>query len=691
MLLFVKRICQFLLCCWIGISSLYATAQGLLQSQDINRVMKQIFDQHVDKKEMSASILKNSFKVYIDQFDPNRIYLLESEVAPFLALSDADVTHYIDQYKRSEFPEYMLLNDMIQKAIIRARKIRASLEEINLSHWFQKSESFSADGNEEWSDPDLKRPFAANEKDLENRIRKTLLQFIASERKRFGTPYVENRETQTIRLYERQARNHENSYLFLNERGQPMNEAEKQNAFSMHVLKALANSLDAHTTVLNPTEAYDMRIRLEKELQGVGIALQPSSLGFVITQIVKDGPAARSGLVGVNDILVEVDGTPVKGLSLSKVMDMLRGASGSKVVLVLKRTVLSQGIPMEKTITVPLIREEIAVDEDRAHWSYVTYEGGIIGKIKLDSFYQGDNGITSENDVRNAIKQLDKQGNLRGLILDLSENSGGFLSQAVKVAGLFITNGVVVISKYFNGEEHFYRDMDGKVAYEGPLIVLTSKATASAAEIVAQALQDYGVAIIVGDEHTYGKGTIQSQTITENQASTFFKVTVGKYYTVSGKTPQIQGVKADIVVPSQFIHENIGEEYLDYPLKQDLISPAFNDSLTDIAPNLKPWYMHYYTPTLQHKKLFWDQIIPQLKKNSESRMSANNDYQAFIKGTFPKTKGQRSPEDLQMAEVTAIMKDMISMQSHLRGNESELGGSSAQTAGVTYEKNKQKK
>lgn len=686
----LKRGCLLALLCWIGISSLFASEQELLQSQDINRIMKQIFGQHVDKKEMSASILKSSFKVYIDQFDPKRTYLLDSEVNPFLNLSDADVSHFIDQYQHSEFSEYMLLNDVIQKAILRSRKIRAALEDDNLSHLFQKSEAFSSDGNEEWSDPDLKRSFAANESELTNRIKKELAQFIASERKRFGTSYVEKREVQTVRLYERQARNHENSYLFVNEKGQPMNEAEKQNDFAMHVLKALANSLDAHTTVLNPTEAYDMRIRLEKELQGVGIAIQPSANGFIITQLVKDGPAAKSGLVGINDILMEVDGTPIRGLSLSKVMEMLRGKSGSKVILVLKRTILVHGMPIEKTVTVPLMREEIAVDEDRAHWSYVTSDGGIIGKVKLDSFYQGDNGITSENDVRKAISELDKQGNLRGLILDLRENSGGFLSQAVKVAGLFITNGVVVISKYFNGEEHFYRDMDGKVSYEGPLIILTSKATASAAEIVAQALQDYGIAIIVGDEHTYGKGTIQSQTVTENQAPTFFKVTVGKYYTVSGKTPQIQGVKADIVVPSQFIHENIGEEYLDYPLKQDLIAPAFHDNLADIAPNLKPWYMHYYSPTIQHKKLFWDRLVPQLKEKSESRMSQNVDYQAFIKGTSPQRRGKINPEDLQMAEATSIMKDMISLQSHLRGNESELGGSSAQTAGVVYEKSKQK-
>lgn len=670
----------------VSLGSLCAAEPELLQMKDINKIMKQIFDQHVDKKEMSSSILKNSFKVYIDQFDPDRIYLLESEARPFLQMQDSEVAHLVDQYQESQFPEYMLLNDVIQKAINRSREIRASLESDNGSHLFQKSESFSSDGHEEWSDPDLKVSFAKNEKELLNRITKALIHFIASERKRFGNEYVVNRQAQTIRLYERQARDHENQYLFVNENGQKMSEAEKQNAFAMHVLKSLANSLDAHTTVLNPTEAYDMRIRLEKEMQGVGVVLQPSANGFVITQLVVASPAAKSGLVKVNDVLVEVNGVKVRGMSLNKVMELLRGKSGTSVTLLLKRRVMDQGTLVEKMVTVNLTREEIAVDEDRARWSYETFDGGIIGIIQLDSFYQGENGITSENDVRAAIKKLDKQGKLRGLILDLRENSGGFLSQAVKVAGLFITNGVIVISKYFNGEEHFYRDMDGKTSYDGPLIILTSKATASAAEIVAQALQDYGVAIIVGDEHTYGKGTIQSQTVTENQAPTFFKVTVGKYYTVSGKTPQIQGVKADIVVPSQFAHENLGEEYLEYPLTQDIIPASFDDKLDDINPGLKPWYMRYYAPTLQHKKLFWEGILPKLKASSETRMSKDEDYQNFIKGKS--TSRNINPNNLQTKEAFSIMKDMITLQTQMRGNESELKGSSAQTAGVIHNNSK---
>lgn len=671
--------------CFLSMANLSASDQELLQLQDINKIMKQIFDQHVDKKEMTASVLKNSFRVYIDQFDPKRTYLLESEARPFLKMKDSDVSHFVDEYQSSQFPEYMALNDVIQKAILRARQIRSSLEINNASHLFQKSGSFSSDGQEEWSDPDLKQPFASDEKELTNRIRNELIQFIASERKRYGKDYVLNREAQTIRLFERQARGHENQYLFVNDNGQSMSAPEKQNAFSMHVLKALANSLDAHTTVLNPTEAYDMRIRLEKEMQGIGVALQPAVNGFVITQLIKDGPAAKSGLVNVNDILVRIDSTQVGNLNLNKVMELLRGKAGSRVTLLLKRTVMEQGRTVEKTVTVPLVREDVAVDEDRARWRYTTFEGGIIGMIQIDSFYQGDNGITSENDIREAISQLEKKGNLRGLIIDLRENSGGFLSQAVKVAGLFITNGVVVISKYFNGEEHFYRDMDGKTSYDGPLIILTSKATASAAEIVAQALQDYGVAIIVGDQHTYGKGTIQSQTVTENQAQAFFKVTVGKYYTVSGKTPQIQGVKADIVAPSQFAHEKIGEEYLDYPLTEDVIAPAYNDNLADIAQDLKPWYMRYYAPTVQHKEFMWDDMLPQLRNKSEARMSRNKDYQLFINGTpaqLAEAGKAIHPEELQMAEAISIMKDMIVLQLQMRGNDSDLQGSSAHTAGI---------
>lgn len=677
-MIFTKFFRHFIFVLIIGCTSIWGVDHALLQPQDVNKIMKQIFDQHVDKKEISDSILKKSFKVYIDQFDPDRIYLTDQDIRPFLQLSNAQIASIMSQYQTNKFPEYQDLNDMIQKAIARDRTLREQIERESTSELFQNSKAMKTDGYENWHDPDLNLPFSKDESQLKERIKQHIARFISSERKRFGDALILSHENRTLQILDKQMREHENQYLYVLDNGQPMNESEKQNSFSMHILKSLANSLDAHTTILNPMEAYDMRLRLENEVDGIGILLQQAKDGsFEVSQIIEGSPAAKSGLLKLGDRISEIDGKSIQKMSLDNVMELIHGKPGSKITLAAKRLVGEGPYKVEQSITVPLTREAISVNDDRAQMTYEIFGNGIIGKIKLDSFYQSENGITSEKDVRDAIKKLDKQGNLRALILDFRENSGGFLSQAVKVAGLFITNGVVVVSKYFNGEEHFYRDMDGKVTYDGPLIILTSKATASAAEIVAQALQDYGVAIIIGDEHTYGKGTIQSQTVTENQSSAYFKVTVGKYYTVSGKTPQIQGVKADIVVPSQFAHENLGEAYLENPLPQDTIPASYDDKLEDVPSNMKSWYMHYYAPTVQHKIGLWRNMLPSLRKNSENRIANNKDYQIFIKGTATDetANSQKSLQqnntlnDLQMAEAVNIAKDMVVLHSKHRSGD----------------------
>ncbi|MCB1113105.1 MAG: S41 family peptidase, partial [Chlamydiia bacterium] len=460
-------------------------------------------------------------------------------------------------------------------------------------------------------------------------------------------------------MYEGAVRNHENQYLFEDESGHQLIAEQKENLQSMHILKALASSLDSHTSVFDPSEAYEMRVRLEKSFQGVGIMVKQGIDGMVVTSLIPNSPAARSHKIQPNDYLIEIDGRAVDREPINNVIDLLRGKSGSEVSLLLKRA------GDNKPFRVNLTREPIVINEGRVETSYEEFGNGIIGKITLHSFYQG-NGISSEQDVRNAIRELSKKGNLRGLILDLRENSGGFLSQAVKVAGLFITNGVVVISKYSNGDERFYRDMDGKVAYDGPMVVLTSRLTASAAEIVAQALQDYGVAVVVGDKQTYGKGTIQSQTVTDKGGQTsYFKVTVGKYYTVSGKTPQLQGVKADIVAPSQYSLEDYDNLHEDGQFTHDSIEPAYSDSLRDIDPGLRPWYLRYYMPTLQGQKRIWQEALPKLKRNSEYRLAHNKNYQLLMEGDVDSidehatNARQRTYgiDDMQMNEAVNVIKD----------------------------------
>jgi carboxyl-terminal processing protease len=320
---------------------------------------------------------------------------------------------------------------------------------------------------------------------------------------------------------------------------------------------------------------------------------------------------------------------------------------------------------------VELKREKIVMQDERVQFTYESYGDGIIGKLVLPSFYESGAGLSCELDIREALRSMKKQGDLRGLVIDMRENSGGFLNQAVKVAGLFVTSGVIVISKYAYGEIQYLRDLDGRSYYNGPLVILTSKASASAAEIVAQALQDYGTAIVVGDDRTYGKGTIQYQTVTDLAASSFFKVTVGRYYTVSGRSTQIDGVKADIVVPTAYSLLNIGERYLEYPLKNDRVPSAYVDPLSDIDQRNRPWFQKNYLPNIQKKLSLWTQMLPELKANSAYRIKQNKDYRVFLKALEQEKQGQSfSPsvqenwgfEDLQMIEAVNIVKDMTVLQ-----------------------------
>ena len=288
-------------------------------------------------------------------------------------------------------------------------------------------------------------------------------------------------------------------------------------------------------------------------------------------------------------------------------------------------------VATESIVKVDLKREKIILDDERVQFKTEPFGDGVIGKIMLPSFYESEGAPSCEADIRAALRQMKKQGKVYGLVFDMRDNLGGFLSQAVKVSGIFMTSGVVVISKYAQGEIQYLRNVDPRLYYDGPLVILTSKMSASASEIVAQALQDYGIGLVVGDPRTYGKGSIQYQTITDPSASSYFKVTVGRYYTVSGRSTQIEGVQADIHVPTAYAPYNIGERYLEYALKNDQIAPAYNDPLSDVQGATKLWFQKNYLPFLQKKQSQWVQMLPTLKKSSQHRISNNPNFQLFLK------------------------------------------------------------
>jgi carboxyl-terminal processing protease len=634
--------------------------QDLLQLSNVNEIMEQIFSKHLESQTITTKIIQSSVDNYLDQFDPNGLYLLEEEVSPYLALNPAQINQIIDQYKKRDFIVFNKLNQLIQRGIMRARELRQEIE--NHSQTLFDTPIPPSTDNE--------RGFAENISQLKQRWLRNLQEEFESRKKRVGNQLTAAKQLELVKAYEEKLRDAENKYLYVNEKGEPLSQKEQENLFSIHILKALAGSLDSHTTFYMPNEAYDMRVRLQKEFKGIGILVQETNNGPMVKHILKGGSAEESGKIKEGDIIVKVDGKSVAGLSFDEVMGLIHGEKNGKISLTVKRKGESGGADQEYTAELPL--KEIIIDNGRVDVSSQPFGNGIIGIITLHAFYQGKD-ISSEKDVREALDQLQSQGDLRGLILDLRNNSGGFLSQAVKVAGLFITDGVIVISKYSNGDEKIYRDVDGKTAYDGPLIILTSKATASAAEIVAQALQDYGVALVVGDEHTYGKGTIQTQTVTDNQSSSYFKVTVGKYYTVSGHTPQKEGVKADVIVPGHWNKEDIGESGSD-AIDNDIIPPAYDDTLSDLPPDIKRWYMKYYIPHLQKPVTAWRNFLPALRKNSENRIARNKNYQFFLNGPqahvdgttdededWEATKKNKTSgvDDLQLQEAVNVLKDMV--------------------------------
>lgn len=615
-----------------------------LKKDDIRKTMQEILAYHVEYKEFSPLIAKRSLKIFIEQFDPDRIYLLSSEAKPYLEPKEDKLKSVVRNYYQDDFSEYAKLNRTIQHSIIRARALR---EEVKEELIVSTEEPLEVGGT--YLD------YPRNEKDLKERMRKQLLRVLWIEK------HISNLSNLTavqrkkiLDLWEKRFARVENTYL---------PEKQEEHYLCMHVLKALAKSLDAHTSYYSPEEAHEMRTSLEKQFEGIGVVLRESIDGVVIHDMIKGGPAERCGKITAGDLLVEVDGQTMEGIPYEEVLKRLQGDGRGKIQLGLRRNTEDS---RSEIYRVDLKREKIVMQDDRVQYSFERFGNGIIGKITLPSFYESREGSSCEIEMREALKALKRQGNLIGLVVDMRDNSGGFLNQAVKVAGLFVSSGVIVISKYAHGETQYLRDLDGRSFYTGPLVILTSKGSASAAEIVAQALQDYGTGIVVGDERTYGKGTIQYQTVTDSGATSFFKVTVGRYYTVSGRSTQIEGVKADLIVPTAYSALTIGERYLEYPLKNDQIPSAYADPLTDVDPRNKQWFQRNYLPHVQKKLSLWTQMLPQLRTNSGYRLEQNKDYVLFLKvleqnkntSFNPTAQENWGVEDLQMIEAINILKDM---------------------------------
>lgn len=379
-------------------------------------------------------------------------------------------------------------------------------------------------------------------------------------------------------------------------------------------LSALAHVYDPHSDYLGRAQMEDFAISMNLSLFGIGAKLQSEDGHCKIVELIPGGPAARSGLLGPGDRIVAVaqdgkDIVDVIDMPLVRIVELIRGPKGTVVNL----TVIpaSAGDDAVRK-SVRLVRDEIKLEDQRAKSKIVdlpTGQGGIIriGVIDLPSFYAdlservsgSDRGgradASSTADVARLLAKL-KAENVQGVVLDLRLNGGGSLEEAINLTGLFIAEGPVVQTRGPAGDIDVGADTDPAVVYDGPLVVLTSRFSASASEILAGALQDYGRAIIVGDPSTFGKGTVQSivplAPIMDRSRLQYaydpgaLKLTIRKFYRPSGSSTQLKGVVPDIVLPSLSGVSDVGESVLENPLPWDSVPPADYDRLAMVGPYL---------------------------------------------------------------------------------------------------------
>ena len=363
-------------------------------------------------------------------------------------------------------------------------------------------------------------------------------------------------------------------------------------------LSSFARAFDPHCDYMFPSAEEDFEIEMKLSLVGIGALLRPEDGAARIVSLIPGGPASadsRDIRLRPGDKIVAVaqgDEEPVSILHwpLYRSVRLIRGELGTRVVL----TVIPASDPSGMaTKTVDLIRDEVKLEEREARSTIhtITGEDGSerrIGVITLPTFYadmQGKrndpNAKSASRDVAVIIRNMRKEG-IDAMVLDLRGNGGGSLIEAILMTGLFIEAGPVVQVRERRAL-NIIPNNDPTVAYNGPLAVIVNRVSASASEILAAALQDYGRALIIGDSKTHGKGSVQSVTpLSRKENSGSIKVTSALFYRISGGSTQLRGVTPDIVIPSAFDFAEFGEEFLDNPLEWTTVRPAMFSVFSDI-------------------------------------------------------------------------------------------------------------
>ena len=621
-------------------------------------ISQYLLQNHYRKVPANDSLSQQVFNRFLDNLDNNHSYFIASEVDRLRK----EVATKIDDEFVSGNPTtgFTIYNMFLQRAREKMNFMIATLKETKFN--FNVQETLDIERKD--------APWPADRTQLQDLWRKELkYQYLgmkyAGESNKNITAALIKSYTNRLKLLGRQ---------------------KPDDAFLAYTY-ALTTSFDPHTSYFSPEEFENFQIDMSRSLEGIGAKLQMENEYTVVNEIIPGGPAFKSNLLKKGDKVVGVgqgntgEIVDVIGWRINDVVKLIRGKKGS--VVRLKILPASQGGKGPSRI-IRLVRERVDLQEQAAHKKIIMQGGHKIGVIVIPSFYldfegerqQKKNYNSTTRDVSKILAEL-KRDKVEGVIIDLRENGGGSLEEAVSVTGLFVHDGPVVQVSDSRGGKTVLRDDDIREHYEGPLAVLVNRYSASASEIFAAAIQDYGRGLIVG-ERTFGKGTVQSIVRLQRPFNMFMKqpdlgqlkLTIAKFYRISGGSTQHIGVIPDITLPSMIDSEVVGEDTYTSSLpwtttSKAIFTPENEVSKEDITA-LKQKFQDQSARDQQYQSYLHDlATLNRIRKRKEvllveSAFKTETQTLKHIQERWGQDKpGKKKTTDIILQEAGTIMNDLV--------------------------------
>ncbi|WP_373651799.1 MULTISPECIES: carboxy terminal-processing peptidase [unclassified Schlesneria] len=597
----------------------FGGAQGQEQAT-VKLVSEMISKHHISQKGLDDKISEMVLKRFVKELDGQKLYFLQADIDNFSRYRDQlDDLLKVGQinFAHEVFKLYLQRLD---------ERVEVAHSMINASHDFTIDESMIIDGE--------LLNWAADTKELNERWRKRVKYELLSMQLDKVTP-----EEARKRLHKR--------YDTLKRNAHDTEDAEVLEMF----LSSVAHCFDPHSSYMSPQTVEDFQIMMRLSLQGIGAALRSEDGMTTVASIVPGGAAEKDGRLKVGDKIIGVgqedgDFQDVVEMKLNRVVRLIRGERGTKVRL----KVLRDAGPTE---TIELVRQTIELKASEVKGEIIQTGERLssgqkmkIGVINIPSFYRDFSGAqqgkddfkSTARDVEKVLDDFRSQGGVDAVVVDLRMNGGGALSEAIEVTGLFIDHGPVVQVKDTNGRIKSHDDEDTGVAYSGPLVVVCNRLSASASEIFAAAIKDYGRGIVVGDTTTHGKGTVQNvmpvssamfRALAGGKDRGALKLTINQFYRVNGDSTQNRGVESDVVLPSLIDNMDLGESFLDNALEFDHVEPIRHAMLPYVTP----------------------QIVMSLRENSQRRVASDAKFQQVQKD-IERYLARKNRKSVSLNEVT---------------------------------------